>query len=104
MKRSLWAPRSVDSIREYRVSEKLTSIDFMVHPRHIHANHPTRPDVQVSDLGISHDTGRQADTRTMRFEQCAWIFFTKLVVERCLSERNGVAVATGTVSPAVDYD
>src|SRR5687768_12941476 len=58
----------------------------------------------MPDLRISHHSRRQADARAVRLEQCAGIFFRKLIVERCCRECDRVAISRSRITPPVDND
>jgi hypothetical protein len=91
-------------VEQHLVLEKRAGFDLVIDERDVHANHPTRTDIQVAHFGVTHDAGRKADARAVRFEQRLRIFLAEFVVKRRGGNGDGVALAGGGVAPAVDDD
>ena len=60
--------RVVYRLSQNFVPEELAGLNVMIDKRNIHANHPARSKIEMSDFGISHHTCRKTDARAVRGE------------------------------------
>ena len=89
---------------QHRVREQLTVADALVDPREVLVDDPAGPHVHVADFGVAHLPGGQADRLARGDQLRVRISFEQLVEDRRARQRDGVVLALGTDSPAVEHD
>ena len=83
--------RVVHRLSQNFVPEELAGLNVMIDKRNIHANHPARSKIEVTNLGISYHPFRKTDARAVRGEQSLRILFADFIVERLRRHRDRVA-------------
>src|SRR4029077_3116596 len=87
-----------------RVASQLVSPDRLADAEDVLLDDPSRTDVQVSHLGISHLSGRQADRLASSFERGPGRFAEQRIEPRLLRRGDGVPLALFTATEAVEDD
>ena len=94
--------RMFHGVEQHRMLEQFTILDHQVDTGDVHVHDPSRANVEMPDLTVSHLPFRQAHERPAGMNEGIGIFAQQPVVGRLAREGDGVGFGFGSVSPAVE--
>ena len=89
---------------ENRLREKFAILNHQVNSRDFHVHDAPGAHIQMADFAVPHLSVGQPDKRPAGMNQRIRILAQQSVIRRLASQRNGIGVGFGSVSPAVEDD
>src|ERR1700722_16051314 len=104
MQPSFPPPPMLHGRHQHRMREELAVLNHQVNAGDVHMHDATRANVEMPYFAVAHLTLRQANKRSAGVNERVGIFAQQAVIGGFASQRDGIRLGFGAVSPAVEDD